>query len=133
MLIRYFTKEDVENIKQIYSLYSFSQEELEHVSGYLNEALNKSSRALEWDLRYLVAEDDNKIIGVLGFRKPPSKLIPFVDTDKPIELYSLFVGIKQKNIGRSLVQKMIEIVKDDKKIRPGYGRHYRNGNPTPRS
>ena len=111
MIIKYLNKNDIESVKKIYSLYITRPEQLDHQIDYLNNFLNKETKAMKSDLRYLVAEDNKEIVGILGFRKALEDMIIFTKTARPVELYSLFVKTKKQGVGKNLIREMIKIIK----------------------
>ena len=111
-MIRDIQEKDLTDIKEIYSLYYQDEKDLDHFVNRVKEVLTKADSAIQSDLRYLVAEIDNKVVGVIGFRKPPEKLLSFTKTSKPVELYSLFVKERQKGVGRPLVDLMVRNAKE---------------------
>ncbi|HAU07754.1 MAG: hypothetical protein UW46_C0004G0046 [Candidatus Yanofskybacteria bacterium GW2011_GWF1_44_227] len=112
MIIRIAQEKDLGDIKEIYSLYYDDQKDLEHFLNRVREAINRSDIAQQWDFHYLVAEIDNRVLGLIGFCKPLKKLLSFTKTSRPVELYSLFVKEKFKGIGRPLLEEMTKQVKE---------------------
>lgn len=67
------------------------------------------------DRTYLVAEDvDGSVIGVIGFKIPDPRMLPFTKTSKPTELVNAYVSQEHragKGVGRALVNKLEEEAK----------------------
>lgn len=112
MIIRSAQEKDLIDIKEIYSLYYDNEKDLDHFISRVKEVLNKSDFAQQWDLHYFVAEINHRVVGLIGFRKPPKKLLQFSKTSKPVELYSLFVKEKSKGVGRPLLEEMTRQAKE---------------------
>lgn len=108
-VIRHPEKKDLSDIQSIYSLYYSTLEDIKHFVNRVRQSINRESEALDLDLQYLIAEIDDKVVGFIGFRKPPQKMISFTKTSNPVELYTLFVNDKQNGTGRVLLEKMIEV------------------------
>lgn len=110
-VVRDAEKTDREAIQHIFSLYWNKPEDLEHHLNRLDSFINKDKESIETTLHYLVVEAEEEILGVLGFRDAPQKLIEYSTTSKPMELYVLFMKQKGKGAGRVLVEKMIQIAR----------------------
>lgn len=114
-IIRKVKDSDVDGIRNIYSLYYKNKEDLDYFVNRVKEFLNQSDFTKEQCLKYLIAEKDKKVVGIIGFSKPHQKLIQFTKTQKPVELYSLFVDDKSidTGVGKALVGEMIKIAKNN--------------------
>jgi L-amino acid N-acyltransferase YncA len=112
MVIRGVQEKDLPGIREIYSLYYTDGGDLEHFIGRVQEAIDQTALAREWDLQYFIAERDGQIVGFIGFRKPPQKLLSFVQTDKPVEVYSFFAKTPRSGAGRPLVEYMERYAKN---------------------
>ena len=110
-LIRPVSKKDISDIKDIYAQFYTNPEDLTHFLDRVEEVINHSSDAIKWDFHYFVAEDEGEVVGVIGYRIPPQKLIDFTKTPKPLELYSLFVRNPKLGVGRKLIEKILEEAK----------------------
>lgn len=64
---------------------------------------------------YFVAEDlDGSVIGVIGFKIPDPRMLPFTESLKPAELVNAYVSQDRragKGVGRALVSKLEEEAK----------------------
>ena len=62
------------------------------------------------DNHFLVAETvDKEVIGMIGFKPPEKRMLPFSKTDKPVELINAYVAKKHrggKGVGRALVNRL---------------------------
>lgn len=102
-IIRNFKKSDIEDIENIYALYW----------GEDREFLEKLYKRLEDEsgITYLVAEENEEILGVSGFRKAPMHMLSFTETSNPAELYILAVKHKGKGVGEVLVKETLSQAK----------------------
>lgn len=112
VIIRDVHEKDLAGIRDIYSIYFAEEKDSDYFVSRVKEALNRSELARQCGLHYLVAEIEGKIAGLIGYRKPSRRLLPFTTTEKPIELYSLFVAEKSKGVGRQLVGAMLQKVRE---------------------
>ena len=101
--------DDVDDIKDIYKSYIVKEEVVNHLVERVNQYLSQDKEAIQTDLKYLVATDGSRVVGLIGFRKPHEKLLPFTRTDNPIELYTFFIYQRRKGVGRKLLKNMLEI------------------------
>lgn len=120
------TSQDFPQIQSIYSLYFPDPKDLNHHLDRVKSFLENSDSTRETHLQYLVAEEDGKIEGVLGFRDLPEKMAKYSSANKeldsvlqrndkkckPLELYTLFIAKRKSGTGKALVNKMKEIVKE---------------------
>jgi [ribosomal protein S18]-alanine N-acetyltransferase len=98
MIIRGFQEKDQKAAEEIFALYWTDPEFLKELSDELNK--NNSS--------FFVAEENNEILGIVGFKELPDYLKPYALTDRPIEFYVIAVKYKKRGIGESLKIKLIE-------------------------
>ncbi|KKT28563.1 MAG: hypothetical protein UW43_C0001G0039 [Candidatus Yanofskybacteria bacterium GW2011_GWA1_44_21] len=116
MEIRNVKKEDITEIRNIYSKSYIDEEsgrpkdeDVDYFTKKVEDYVDQTKESLGSDYYYLVAENNTKVIGVIGTRKPHVRLLPLAKTDNSVELYSLFVLEKNLGVGKSLVNKIIEI------------------------
>lgn len=110
--IRPVEEKDLSGIREIYSSYYTKSEDRDYFINRVQQVLEGGQEAKGSDLRYLVADKGGFIVGILGFRKAPSKMLPFVKTPNPVELYTFFVRDRQHGVGRALFEKMREMAKE---------------------
>lgn len=79
--------------------------------------------------QYFVAEENGQVVGVIGMRQPPEKLLElgFLHTNNPIELVNAYVTPEQKGgkgVGRALVSRL-----EDEATQQGYTEIVLNSGP----
>lgn len=99
MVIREFQENDKEKVEQIFALYWTDPEFLKELSGELGE-----------NGRFFVAEENNEIVGIVGFKKLADYLKPFTLTNNPVEFYVIASKYKKQGIGEKLKVRLIEEV-----------------------
>jgi L-amino acid N-acyltransferase YncA len=109
MIIREFQKRDKKASKDIFSLYWTDPEFLNELSNYLQSYIDEGPTR---DLGFFVAEENDEILGIAGFKKVAGYLTSFALTNKPAELYVIASKYKGKGIGTKLKLKLIEKIKD---------------------
>lgn len=68
------------------------------------------------DVRYLVAEDQGKILGMMGYRSPNDpRMLQFAQTDKPAEIINAFVEAGNR-AGRGVGSALIKTLELDAAI-----------------
>jgi L-amino acid N-acyltransferase YncA len=107
MIIREFQENDQSAVEEIAALYWTDPEFLKELSGELRSYLNRSSSK---DSGFFVAEENDGILGFVGFRKLPNYLRFYAQTSNPIEFYVIAVKNKGKGVGEKLKLKLIEEV-----------------------
>jgi len=107
MIIREFKQGDQKEVEEIFALYWTDPEFLEELSGELQSFIKMS---LNKDLGFFVAEENNEVVGIVGFKKLADYFKPYTKTNNPIELYVIAVKNKRKGIGKKLKIKFIEEV-----------------------
>lgn len=112
-IIRSVTKQDLGAVEKILSAW-LTNEETEHYLGFIKNSIDKSKESLQFDSNYLIAETkDKEVIGILGYRKPIPKMMPFAQTQNPAELNMLYVLPKKRGgqgVGTALVKEMENIL-----------------------
>ena len=107
MIIREFKQSDQKTVEEIFALYWTDPEFLEELS---NELQSFIKMPLSKDLGFFVAEDNDEVVGIVGFKKLADYFKPYTKTNNPIELYVIAVKSKGKGIGKKLKIKFIEEV-----------------------
>ena len=92
-------------MEEIFSLYWTDPEFLKELS---NELQSYIKRAPNKDYGFFVAEENNEILGIVGFKKLADYLKPYVLTNNPVEFYVIAVKYKRKGTGEKLKLKLIE-------------------------
>ena len=107
MIIREFQEHDQKAVEEIFALYWTDPEFLKELSDELNSYIKNNPKK---DLSFFVAEENNEILGIVGFRKLPDHLKQYALTDNPVEFYVIAVKFKKKGVGEKLKLKLIEVV-----------------------
>lgn len=110
MIIRKLQEKDIPEVESIYDLY-WSDRFKQNLSRKLKDYVANSQESIEQGFNYFVAEENNEVIGVAGFRRVKSHMIKYTTTKNPVEFYILAVKNKGKGIGSALRQKRIEEAK----------------------
>jgi len=116
-VVRNLREKDIPSLRPILATWIKSRqtgqplpEEVEEDLQVMLESINGNN-----DPTYLVAENlDKSVIGVIGFRTPDPRMLPFTHTPKPAELVNAYVGKEHragKGVGRALVKKLEEEAK----------------------
>jgi len=93
---------DLKNIKSVLG-YWLTAEEVEHYLPYIKNSIYGEKMAIQYDSHYFViSSDKNKIIGVIGYRKPIPKVKKYACTKNPVELNMLYLrpNWRGKGVGR---------------------------------
>lgn len=112
MIIRNLQKDDVKGVEDIYTLYWSDPEFRERLSNRLMIAVDNTPESIERKYRYFVAEDSGNVVGIIGFRKVPGHMIEFAKTENPAEIYILAVRNRGGGIGKALVEKALNEIRD---------------------
>jgi len=102
MKIRDYNKKDKEAVQNIFTRYWTDEEFLDELSENIDGG----------KMHFYVAEKDNEVAGVAGFRKAPEYLCLYAETKNPAELYIVASKLKNEGVGSMLVQKVIEEAKN---------------------
>jgi len=105
MIIRNFQEKDFEQAKEIFALYWTDPEFLKELSSELQVFIDMKGNGTSG---FFVAEEDNKIIGIIGYKKLVDYLKPYTLTDNPVEFYVIAVKNKRMGVGKKLKQKLLE-------------------------
>jgi L-amino acid N-acyltransferase YncA len=105
MIIREYKESDQHAAEGIFALYWTDPEFLKELSGELNSYLKNAG---EKNSSFLVAEENNEVVGIAGFRKLPAYLHPYAQTPYPVEFYVIAVKFQRKGIGEKLKLRLIE-------------------------
>ena len=105
MNIREFQENDRKATEEIFSLYWTDPEFLKELSNELQLYIKKDPNK---NCSFFVAEENNEILGIAGFKKLADYFRPYVLTNNPVELYVIAVKYKRKGIGEKLKLKLIE-------------------------
>lgn len=94
-------KEDLTAIKKILSQWTQKEE----VEKYIERISNEIDSQTQYNMHFWVAREGKVAIGVVGLSDPLPKVLPFVKTEKPVEIKILYVdGNHQgKGVGRNLI------------------------------
>lgn len=119
-IIRSIKESDLKAIENLFSDWMINEEtgavskkEVEHYLRYIKNSLNDQVLD-DFNAGYLVAETSKReIVGIIAFRKPIKKILPFTTTPNPAELNHVFVAKEHRGegIGSALIKKMLEVVK----------------------
>jgi predicted N-acetyltransferase YhbS len=100
--VRRLEQEDLPEVREVYGRYLG----VEELDDRMKKILDALQQKLEIPVDYLVAVVDGDIAGIIGFKQPADHFIQFTKTNRPLELYSLFVKDKMKGVGKKLVSEM---------------------------
>lgn len=109
MTIREFRQNDRKAVEEIFSLYWTDPEFLKELSKELELFTNQG---LTKDLGFFVAEENDDILGIVGFKKLAEYLAPFSLTNNPVELYIIASKYRGRGVGTKLKSKLMEEVRD---------------------
>jgi N-acetylglutamate synthase-like GNAT family acetyltransferase len=101
MKIRNYNKKDKTAVQDIFAKYWTDKEFLDE----LEENLDNDK------VYFYVAEKDNEIVGVAGFREALEHLRVYAETKNPAELYIIASKEKSKGTGNILAQEVIKKAK----------------------
>lgn len=115
--IRFISQLDLPATKQVLAAW-LTSDEVAHYFEFIENSLNRTTESLAFDSNYLVAETvDREVVGVLGYRKPITKMLKFATTKNPAELNMLYVLPEKRGgqgVGTALVTEMEKILKRNK-------------------
>lgn len=108
-ITRPLKEEDLPFVKEVLEMWLRSMftreiipEEVEADMGFLKGSLNGSNERKYW----VAQTEDGKVIGVMGLTKPKEELMPFKQTERPIELVNAYVDKdyrKGRGVGTALL------------------------------
>ena len=98
MKIRNYSGKDKEAVQNIFTKYWTDEEFLSEIEKNIDEC----------KMHFYVAEKDDAVVGVAGFREAPEYLRFYAETKNPAELYIVASKLQNEGIGSILVQKIIE-------------------------
>lgn len=98
MKIRDYSEKDKGAVQNIFSKYWTDEEFLSELSKNIDDS----------KMHFYVAEKDDAVVGVAGFREAPKYLRLYAETKNPAELYIVASKLQNEGIGSMLVQKVIE-------------------------
>ena len=111
--VRKLEEKDLISVKQILEIWIRDRDTKEplpnEVNGYLE--LMKNSLKGKGATYFVAEEDSDKVIGVIGMRKPKVELLAFAHTSNPVEFINIYVARERrggKGVGRALVSKLEE-------------------------
>lgn len=102
MKIRNYSEKDKTAVQNIFEKYWNDKEFLDELTENLGSP----------EVYFYVAEKDDEVVGVAGFREAPEHLRAYADTKNPAELYIVASKLQNEGIGSKLVQKVIEDARD---------------------
>jgi L-amino acid N-acyltransferase YncA len=105
--IRKLQPKDKLQVEKIFSLYWNDPEFLEELSDEIDKYLNKQNESY-----FIVAENENNIVGVAGYKNTPDYLKKFAKTENPVELYVIASKNKREGIGIQLKSEIIKQARD---------------------
>jgi L-amino acid N-acyltransferase YncA len=107
--VRDYKKEDKEQVQDIFIKYWTDPEFLEELS----EELDNFTDIKKHFSGFIVAEDNNELIGIAGYKETPNYLKDFARTENSVELYVIAVKEKRKGVGKILKSHIIEKAKEN--------------------
>lgn len=102
MKIRNYHKEDKSAVQNIFAQYWTDKE-------FLNELAENLDKH---EMHFYVAEKDDEIVGIVGFREAPEYLRLHAETKNPAELYIVASKTQKEGVGSFLVEKMLQEAKN---------------------
>ncbi|MBI5798473.1 MAG: GNAT family N-acetyltransferase [Candidatus Yonathbacteria bacterium] len=102
MKIRDYSENDRDAVQNIFTKYWTDEEFLSELAKNIDER----------KMRFYVAEKDDAVVGVAGFREAPEYLRVYAETKNPAELYIVASKLQNEGIGSALVQKVVEEAKN---------------------
>jgi len=107
--IRDYKKEDKSQVQDIFKKYWTDPEFLYELSGELDNFTDLKKHFSG----FIVAEENNKIVGIAGYKETPNYLKDFAKTDSTVELYVIAVKDKRKGVGKILKSNIIVKAKEN--------------------
>jgi RimJ/RimL family protein N-acetyltransferase len=101
MKFKKYNKKDSVAVQNIFAKYWTDKEFLDEIA----ENIGKDNTY------FYVAEENDEIVGVAGFREAPKYLHDYAKTKNPAELYIIASKLQNKGFGSLLAQKVIEEAK----------------------
>lgn len=111
MIIRDFQKNDQKAVEEIFALYWTDPEFIKELSDALKIYINKTEECINEKYNFFVAEENDEVVGIAGFRNAPDYFRSYTKTNNPAELYILASKYKGRGIGKELRLKRIEEAK----------------------
>jgi L-amino acid N-acyltransferase YncA len=102
IIIRKLELKDKEQVENIFDLYWFD-EFRDHLS----------DKIFSPEMKWIVAEKNNEIVGVAAFRKAPERMREYTTTDQVVEFYISAVKYKGKGVGTLLRNTRINQSRDE--------------------
>lgn len=112
--VRALRVEDLGKLRPILATWVKDRETGESLPDEVEKDLLVMKNSVEGknDRTYLVAETkEGEVIGVIGFKTPDSRMVPFTKTSRPAELVNAYVSSEHRKgsgVGRALVAKLEE-------------------------
>ncbi|MCF7843528.1 GNAT family N-acetyltransferase [Candidatus Gracilibacteria bacterium] len=113
MIIRELNKSDISAVKNIYELY-WTGDFKDNLIKRLNGNIENSPDVIQQSFKYFVAENHGEVVGVVGYRNVPQHMIEFTSSDHPAELYIIAVKNKGEGLGKTLIEKVKDGLKEFK-------------------
>ena len=94
--------QDLPSIKEILSQWNDESE----TQKYFQRIENEIKGQIEFDMKFWVLKDEKKVLGIGGLSNCQPKLKPFIQTNNPKELKTIFLNqaFRGKGFGRKLVE-----------------------------
>lgn len=112
LLIRFIQEKDLQDIKNILSLYWPEEDLQDRFMSRLTGVVTHDPEVVKTNFVCLVAEDNGAVAGFAGFRKAPEHMLQYATTSNTVEGYILATRPKDIGTGEALVKKALEIMKD---------------------
>ncbi len=116
-IIRDLRSRDIDSLRPILTTWIKDRTTGDPLPDEVEEDLQIMSDSIDGknDRTYLVAESlDGEVVGVIGFKAPDSRIMPFTKTLNPAELVNAYVKAEErkgKGVGRALVRGLEERVR----------------------
>lgn len=110
MKVRPLVAEDKDSVEKIFDLY-WDDSFRENLSQKLTAFITNSEEVKAQDFNFVVAEENDEILGVAAYRKCPEHMVQFTQTDMPAEFYVAAVKERRKGVGALLRDERIKTLK----------------------
>ncbi len=99
---------DLNHLMPILRTWIRSRDNGSIISGEVNDVINAVNQSILGlsDRQYLIAENENgDVAGIMGMKHPDETMLPFANTDRPIEIINAYVDPAEigKGIGTTLL------------------------------
>lgn len=116
-VVRPLCEEDLPKIKPILEAWIKDSETGEPIPQEVEEDLSAMRESIEGqnDRAYLVADEDEKVLGMVGFKTIDERLKEYANTDNPVEPVNLYLDPRQRGrgLGRALMDALEQKAREE--------------------